>query len=479
MNFKFTAFILLLLVVLIGVAIYLANKPSPAPTSKFVFGVPPADIQKLTYQPANGPETILQKQGERWRILSPISAWMDDYKAQNLITSLTQLAYLTQIQAETSGANSLASNGLAPPQSVITLTDEAGRNYTLNVGQQDAQGRLYVATSESPGFMDVVDASWIDPLMQPPDNLRDMTLANFQPDLVKTIQIIDNGKTSLITHDGDSWTLTEPVRARIDASKIQDWLDTLQGMTAQSFVSNSAATASLKHSREKIELTFSAQVPEAPQPPLDIQFGGYTDLTEKNIYVNSSQNPGAAVVDAGQLSQLQVQPLRDSTLIHQNLNEATGISVHWNVMGNPNAGGNWFLTRDKNDNWEIGDSPKHYHNGPLADVVQGAVDSLLAKLSGLQADHFIDNPDQAIAYGLSPPHESIDIQMPGHDVKVDIGLPQKSGYTAFKTPDWPSLYLVKTDNATGLTPDDFQDLIKKPAATMTTTTKPATFPAGG
>ena len=480
MNLRFTALVLLVLVVLVGLVVYLNNKPAPESPSKLIFGTPPADIQKLTYQPANGPETVIQKQAERWRINSPITAWMDDYKAQNLINNITQLAYLAQIQADASGSNSLAANGLAPPQAVLTFTDQNGHNYALNIGQQDAQGRLYVTTDRTPGLMDVVDGSWLSPLTQSPDNLRDMTLANFQPELVQSVTITAGGKTSLITQNENSaWTLTQPVKAPIDTSKIQDWLNTLQGLTAQSFAPDAAASEGFKHGLGQIDITFSAQVPSVPQAPLEIKLGSYTDLTEKNIYVESSQNPGAAVVDAGILTQLDVNALRDHAVLHMDANGAARIDVHWNVAGKPGAGGNWFLIRNKQGNWKAGDSEEHFGNGPLAATDLLVVQSLLSKLAGLQADQFVDNPNRFGSYGLSPPWMTIDIQIPGRtqDVKLDIGWPLKSGYTAFKTLDWPSIYLVKTANAGGLSPNDWKGVILKPVATMSATTAPATEPA--
>jgi Domain of unknown function (DUF4340) len=461
MNLKFTALVLVFLVVLVGVVVFINNKPAPMPQNKLIFVTPPSDIQTLTYQSWSGPETVIQKQGDRWRITSPIEAWADDYKMQNLIDGITQLQYLDQVPTDLSAPNGLLANTKSP---VITLTDGNGRTYTLNIGQQDAQGRLRVTTDSTSGRMYLVDSAWISPLQQSPDLLRDLSLANFQPDLVQTIQITVAGKTSTIIHDGASWTLTQPIHAPMDVSKIQDWLTNVQGLQAQSFASNSQKFAGFNRGPSKIMLTFTAPVPQAPLEPLVIQFGRYTDLTNKNIYADSSQNPGTAMVDAGILAQLNVDALRDHAVIRQNIDGATRIVVSWNQglnLTSPKPATLYLVNTSAG--WKLGDSPDHYGKVPLVDADVDAVQNLLSKLQELHADHFIDKPDQAPFFGLSPPWESIDIQIPGQtqDVQLDMGWPQKNLFTAFKTPDWPSLYLVKSGDTAGLTPADWANVRKK------------------
>ncbi len=462
MNSRLTIAVLLILIILVGIVAYVNRQPKPSahPTkNQYVFSPHPTSLQRFSYKPASGPELAFNHVGTHWLIVSPIKAHGRDYAIGDLASTLADLKWRYRNRISSGGSHTLAQTGLEKPKAVLTVVNQAGKTFTLNIGSQNATGRLYVHISGSHNpYIDVVKADWLSRLDRPVRKFRNRSLTSIHTRNIAKITLKSAGRIIQIVPHGKGWLLTKPLLAPAATSAITSWISNLQLLTAHRFSSVLASRTGFKNGPLTITVAFkhphslptagakkSAAKPHAlPAPtPLVINFGIKTDLTGKFYYAQSSYNPGVCVVRNTSFTQMNqsFNKFRDRHLVAGNVaTQASKITItrRTGVTGNTPAA----LTLSKiSGKWVCNTSPTQREAADNA-----TVSKLLTDLHSVTAKHFLDTPQNLAALGLSNPLARLKITRAGHIHPIDIafGTPQKSGLVPVKLAQWPSVYLISS-----------------------------------
>ena len=465
MNFRLTTAALLILVVLAGIVIYMSTRP-PLPRHKniagMVFNPAPVTIGKITYARVHKPTREFVRVGTHWKIAQPISVWGRDFKIGDIGDTVRHLKYKYRLAVKPVGPHSLPALGLAPPRAVVTLTDNTGHAFSLNIGRRLVSGRLYVQPKGKSHWVYVVHAGWFARLSQPIARFRDRNLTRFHIKAVTGITLRHGPVLIHLQKMQGRWIITQPVHCPARPVAVSNWLSNLQSLHAHRFTSLPAATAGLTTPVATAQLQFAAPAkppttmpgatkPAVQTPPLVVKFGRYTDLTRGHVYVSSNEDPGTAVLDTVSMNHLvkTLAQLRDHALTRAAVSKANRIVISSGAgIISPEMPAALFphlyLMQSAGDHWLMGTTATHFAGGPLLAASAKAVAALTKALSKLRATSFLDSNVNLSALGLQPPLASLQLQVPGriHPCHILIGRRQKSGLLPMKRPSWPSVYLV-------------------------------------
>ncbi len=475
MNFRLTTAALLILIVLAGIVIYMSTRP-PLPRHKhiagLVFNPAPVTIGKITYVRPAKPARVFVRLGTHWKIAQPIAVWGRDFKIGDIGDTLRHLKYKYRLAVRPAGPHSLAALGLAPPRAVVTLTDNTGHPFSLNIGRRLVSGRLYVQPKGQTHWVYVVHAGWFSRLSQPIARFRDRNLTRFH---IKAVTGITLQRGPVLIHlqklQG-RWIITQPVHCPARPVAVSNWLSNLQSLHAHRFSSVPAATAGLQSPVATAQIQFapppkpSTTMPGVTKagvqlPPLIVKFGRYTDLTRGHVYVSSNQDPGTAVLSALSMNHLvkTLTQLRDHALTRAAVSKASRIVI---MRGSNDISpempapefSHLYLVSSAGDHWLMGTTATQFAGGPLLAASTKAIAAMTKALSKLRATSFLDSKINLTALGLQPPRASLELQIPGriHPCHILIGQRQKNGLLPMKRPSWPSVYLVHSWKLSGLLP---------------------------
>ncbi|MGC8625228.1 MAG: DUF4340 domain-containing protein, partial [Phycisphaerae bacterium] len=459
MNLRLTIAVLLVLIVLVGVVAYVSRQPHPSTQPKkhdYVFLPHPTALDRFSFKRGSGPLLAFKRVGTHWFIVSPIKARGRDYAIGDLASTLSDLRWRYRARIASSGRHTLPQAGLEKPHAVLTLVNQAGKTFTLNIGSQNVSGRLYVhlAGVHDP-YIDVVKADWLHRLERPVQKFRNRSLTSFHTRNIAAITLrTAMGAIRLVPH-GKSWVINKPLLAPADNANVTSWISNLQLLTAHRFAAIPAARAGLANGPLTITVDFKAPHPLAAAPtknksipaqtlpspaPLVIQFGIKTDLTGKFLYAQSSYNPGVCVVRNTSFQQLNesLSKLRDHHLVAAAITKASHIVMTRGrrITGNTPAALTLAKVRGQ---WRILEAANR-----SVPASASAVTKLLTDAHTITAKSFLDKPATMAALGLTSPSATWKITIPDHvhPITMAFGKVQHSGLIPVKVAPWPSIYMV-------------------------------------
>ncbi|MDX2225492.1 MAG: DUF4340 domain-containing protein [Verrucomicrobiae bacterium] len=214
---------------------------------KSVLGVDPSLIERMEIKIAGegGTSRIVEAfaGGKGWRLSKPINVRAHPEKMEALLNELHQ----ARIQGFVSeGSADLKAFGLAEPSAVVTLHVKGQKEpLVLLLGLPVRENpKMTHAKIVNRNVVVTLPTELVKALLPQPNDLRNTTLAEFDPETVTRL-VITSGKTSLeLRKQNGSWVIAgEPVQAA-DTAVVETLLDQLLRGTVSSFVTD--VPASLK-----------------------------------------------------------------------------------------------------------------------------------------------------------------------------------------------------------------------------------------
>jgi hypothetical protein len=193
------------------------------------------DVSQIELQ-RKGMENIrISRQGDAWQIVSPLETQADRYAVDNLVNRIYN-AKAARFEAE--AIQNREAYGLRNPWIKVTLTLEPEKTRKrLLIGKQKETNRFYAYdTSREPVF--TVDTMLVAELKKRLFDIRDKTVATFERDSVRTIEIMYEDTLTLAFQmdDEDAWWLSSPVEAKAIQWKVTGILSDIAYLKATSFV---------------------------------------------------------------------------------------------------------------------------------------------------------------------------------------------------------------------------------------------------
>jgi hypothetical protein len=463
MNFKTTVLLLAVLVIVFAAWLFVgkgrtaATEESEAPvktdSQKYVFDPQPKDAQlvRVALQRPDAPGMVFERvdtngdmklPGE-WRMTEPLTVPADGNRVLALARTVANLMARPAAPAGSKSAVTPADAGLAPPAATVALTDQAGKQYELEIGSKAPMSSdTYVRVAGQ----QAVQLTMRDLQPQYDKEVKDFrvkTLVRFKPDEAVRVRVEHEGKTYEFSRgaDGD-WVIDSPLRTHADKAKIREKILTpLSTLQATEFVDDapeSLATYGLDEPYLAVTLTTEKTVPkpaesqpasqpaEGTPPPTEtvtetqrLLIGGFADLKSEKRYAKTDAGPSVATVTGSALANLlpKLNELRDVRVLRIKPADVTQLEVV--------AGGSAAVLKKVNNAWQGTDD--------LAQLEPEAVNDVVDALANLSAISFIDEPQAPAEYGLDKPRVTLTATVAGSvtPLTLRIGGETASGRNAY------------------------------------------------
>ncbi len=384
-----------MLVVLLGLGVYVyfielpkAKQEAEKPTV-LIFEKEAVDTLTLTY-----PEREIRLQqtvaGE-WGITAPIQAKADDTAVNNMLTTIVDEEVTRSLTPEE--PVDLALYGLAQPPVVLRIALQDGTTLPkVSIGKDTPVGFSAYVQKEGDPQLHLTRQAFRLGLIKEVKELRDKTVLPFERDSVTRIAI-NTAETSIVLgKTDDGWAFEHPAPYAVDASAVQTYLSTLEGMRAEDFV-------------EQPLLDLSAFGLDPAQLTVSLHLGEDTKRTlavgdEKNVaagttqrYLKRDDGETLYLVRTGLLKDLSksVTDFRDKAVVNIPEGEITQVVV-------TREGREGFtLSRGEENTWEI----DRKSEGTLKTATLSQFVADLRELRGFEIA--ADNPEDLSPYGLDKP----------------------------------------------------------------------------
>lgn len=297
MNFRTTLFLLILVAAVAGVSYFVMNRPEKVVDTGAehkLLSIDSSDVKRVAITSSDGTRIVLQKDGSNWKLTEPVSAPAKTFEADDLVRSLVSLQSRGQLDASKKQAG-----GLDKPSFVVELTTNADKTVKLSFGDKSTVGDTSYVLLDNSDRPDVVGNGIYEQLDKPASNYRDTRLVSASSDQIKQLSITHEGKTIKLEKTGENWEMTAPAKIPADTSAVTDLLSGITGLNADQFIDSPGSPAKYSLTRPNVTVWFSTKAPSmaasAPGAGEILRFGGYQDITKKNVFVSLNGSEVAVV----------------------------------------------------------------------------------------------------------------------------------------------------------------------------------------
>ena len=238
MRFKFTIFLILANIVVFFLIYRLEHKKSSFDEGPGVFGPEIMDIDRIEIGgKALSEKRVLEREGDTWKIVSPIE-WGANYYAVNRI--LTQLKFLEKdisfsVNEIRRSGQTLENYGLKDPNLTLSFT-HAGFTNTLKIGEPTQIGNRLYALSPDGNQVLVIRKELIESISVDMGDLRSQTIFNIPLFEIRSLALqIDDLKIRL-AYEAKKWLFEAPIQAAADSEKVKVALNQLITTQVHEFV---------------------------------------------------------------------------------------------------------------------------------------------------------------------------------------------------------------------------------------------------
>lgn len=250
-----------------------------------------------------------------WRLQEPVKDRADAIAISQLFTSAESLKFDARIGDGKEGADKeqLKEFGLANSDIKLKFSGKE-KPVELVFGKDAAvEGKVYVKTEDS-DVAYVIGKELREQISKKVDDFRDRKISEILPSQVHKVSVkTASGEMELEKKDSH-WTLTKPLKARADDSKVGDFVSQALTARVESFVADSTNAGALGLQEPRATVSFFV---EGQDQPTVLQLGGASKDNPEKVYAKLSSRDSVVVVPKTLESVSTTKPndLRDRTLV--------------------------------------------------------------------------------------------------------------------------------------------------------------------
>ncbi len=404
--------VLLVVALALGAYIYFiesqrppAGIPDPLET---VFDIDSDDIDSLSVAASNGDRTLIEKDGDRWRIVEPFPVNVDVTEVVSLSSSLANLE-MQRIVADPEDATELEAFGLAEPGIEVGFTTTGGADARLLIGERSPAGNDLYATVAGSNRVFLISGFLDTTFDQTTFDLRDKSILDITQNQVDSLAIEGPDLSVRLRKADGEWSLVSPIEARAD-------LGVTDGLVGR--LVNGRMAAIEQESADADDL--AAYGLDDPRLTVTVGLGSSAatlllgdDADGGTVYARDGARELVFTVNASLASELGqgVGEYRRKNLFAFRPFNATALEIE-------HAGGRWTFAHDEAED-EEGMHSWRRTAPDTAEVDHADMDDLLARLSNLRAESFEPSRDGA---GLDAPVAEITVTFDdGERERVTVG----------------------------------------------------------
>ncbi|MCE5245271.1 MAG: DUF4340 domain-containing protein [Syntrophobacteraceae bacterium] len=318
------------------------RKEAAEKEAKKIFHVQSADIQSIRIDSREKKSVQLKKEAQ-WQIVEPVRADVDQAPLQDLLSAVSGLEATREVA---SSAEDLKPYGLQEPAFKVRF-EVSGQSMELRAGDKNPAGDgRYVQIAGKPAVFLIPEGQWTL-LAKGLDELRRKDLFTFKTDEVTGLGIAwQNGGTLNVEKqpEGSGWKSPENPDVRIKPGKVNNVLDQVHFLRAQSFIEDAPGDLPQLGLAPPLA-TMTIRLKDGTSAELRL---GRTDKDAQQLTALSSQLPAAVQVDSRVLQGLpeNIQALEDRSLLSLNRDEIK--KVRWQFG---EASGE--VVQKSSDNWDV------------------------------------------------------------------------------------------------------------------------------
>ena len=195
-----------------------------------------ADLTKLVVT-RGGKQVELARDGEGWRIVSPLSGAADPDKVNALLRKIRTLRARDFADDD---PKDLGRYGLAAPEADIALTEKDGVPAgTIIFGAEGEKGVRYVRTVGRDAIL-TVGGEVLKDVVSDADALRDRKVTRIPEAQLREVRVEHGGATLALAREGARWEIREPEKNDADAASCAALVKAIADLTVLDFVAEPA-----------------------------------------------------------------------------------------------------------------------------------------------------------------------------------------------------------------------------------------------
>lgn len=351
-----------------------AGTPDPPET---VFDVDADDIVALSVTAGNGDRTVIEKDGDRWRLVEPFRTNVDVTKVVSLSSGLANLE-LRRVVAEPEDAPDLEAFGLVAPSIEVGFGTTDDADARLLIGDRSPGSDDLYATVAGSGRVFLISGFLDTTFDQTTFDLRDKSILDITRDEVGSIAVSGPDVAVRLRKTEGEWSLVEPLEARADLGVTDGLVGRLAtGQMAAVEQETADADALAPYGLDDPRLTVTLGLGSSTAT---LFLGGTTPAG--TVYARDAARGMVFTVDESLAAELEqgVDEYRRKNLFAFRPFNAAAVEID-------HRGERSTFALEPADTEEGIDTWRR--TAPDAgDVERGAMDDLLAKLSNLRAESF-------------------------------------------------------------------------------------------
>ncbi|MBY0371739.1 DUF4340 domain-containing protein [bacterium] len=196
--------------------------------SKKVLSISRPDVSEMEIRTGGENFVLKRSDGEKWVLAReglPAST-LEVNKVLNDLVDLTAKGFAAE------STTTPAKYGLAPAKVVVTLTEKETKS-TISYGQV---GDKYYAKRGDKGIIFEIGKDSFDKAVRPAKDYRDLKMANFNRFNIRRIKL-EHGKEGFeLTKPESDWKLAADLSAKIDSTKVEEYLTRLQDIHVSAYL---------------------------------------------------------------------------------------------------------------------------------------------------------------------------------------------------------------------------------------------------
>src|SRR5881409_1444009 len=355
-----------------------------------VFTVEPADVAEVELKRADS-TVKLQREGEGWQILAPVSARGDRGPIDETVTSIVTARMDREIEAD---PKALGDFGLDRPAAEATLKLKDGKQIGLILGAKSPTGVWVYAREAGKPAVFVVGDSVLRDTTRPVAEFRDKTVLAFDQKDVTGLEIDTRDEKIALERADGRWKLTRPRPLPADNDTVRDFLEKLRAARVKEFAAD--APRSLEPFGLDKPVRLEIQTGREKDRATKTLLIGRADPAKKGVY---AMRPGETTVmlipdETWTAVPKNAAVLRDKSVVGFDRDKVTRIEIE-------SPKGTVTLAKD-GERWKI-TAPQAL----AADQVEAG--AVLFKLRDLRAQAFLTDDASGISRYLGKPTVRVSI----------------------------------------------------------------------
>jgi hypothetical protein len=332
MKFRHSLIYVLLLALIAGYYYYFEvlkkeQKEAAEKEARKIFAVKSDEITSMEVV-ARDKEPVQLRRNGSWKITAPVEADVEKTSVESLVNTIAGLSREIEVSRE---SQDLQPFGLQEPVPLRIRFQAGDQVHELLVGDKNPVGRGYYGRRADSGQVFLLETSSWSLLNKGLDELRRRSLFTFQPDdvLELSVEWKDGSAVQVKREEGASvWQTPGQADLRVKARKVENVLEQIQWLRAQSFLENrleNLESHGLKQPHAKVSLKLKGD------RTAELALAARDKEGAKQILAVSSELPAVVQVDAGILEDLpkNLAALEDRSLIGFKSKDVT--EVRWGL----------------------------------------------------------------------------------------------------------------------------------------------------